>query len=123
MKKIYIMAFVAMLFACNVIADNHNEFRIFTNMNNGKTLTALSKYLNTNNEQNEQLEYLLSLTDKKMKLALSNNNSNAAEKVKWFNLGNAKIILNEEQYKKYLLVLNVTLNSMNDKSVEDIAEN
>jgi len=123
MKKIYIMAFVAMLFACNVIADNHNEFRIFTNMNNAKTLTALSKYLNTNNEQNEQLEYLLSLTDKKMKLALSNNNSNAAEKVKWFNLGNAKIILNEEQYKKYLLVLNVTLNSMNDKSVEDIAEN
>ena len=46
-----------------------------------------------------------------MKSALKSYNEAAADKVLLFNVGNAKSILSDTQYKKYLAVLNLSVNN------------
>ena len=123
MKKTFISALMVLFTVSGTYALDMNEYKVFNKLNNEKTINSLSKYLNVNNEQREQLEYLFDLTDKKMKNAINNEDENAAEKVMWFNLGNAKYILSAEQYKKYLLSLNMTVNTMSEVSDFYVAEN
>jgi len=116
MKKIFILAVIAFSTIYNAAALDLNDYTVFSKLNNEKTLNSLSKYLNADQEQKERLEYVFTLTDKKIKNALTKEDEQAAEQAMWFNLANAKSILSEEQYKKYLVSLNMTLNSMNDNS-------
>jgi hypothetical protein len=46
-----------------------------------------------------------------MKSALKSDNEAAADKVLLFNVGNAKHILSDNQYKKYLAILNLSVNN------------
>jgi len=110
MKKIFVLAILALATASSSFALELNEYKVFYKLNNEKTFASLSRYLNTNNEQEDQLKYVFSLTEKKMKNAIGSENEEAAEKAMWFNLGNAKMILTEEQYKKYLVAINLSVN-------------
>ena len=38
-------------------------------------------------------------------------NNLAAENALYFNLGNVKIVLSEEQYRKYLILINLSVNN------------
>ena len=49
-----------------------------------------------------------------MRTALKTGNETFAENVLLFNVGNAKYILTDSQYKKYLMVLNLSINNEND---------
>lgn len=113
MKKIFMLALLAIATASSSFALELNEYKVFYKLNNEKTFTSLSRYLSTNNEQEEQLRYLFSLTEKKLKSALEKENEAAAEKAMWFNLGNAKLVLTEEQYRKYLVAINLSVNVNN----------
>lgn len=113
MKKIFVLAILALATATSSFALELNEYKVFYKLNNEKTFASLSRYLDTNNEQEDQLKYVFSLTEKKMKNAIDKENEEAAEKAMWFNLGNAKLILTEEQYKKYLVAINLSVNVEN----------
>jgi hypothetical protein len=122
MKKIFIIAVMALLSASATFAFDSNDYKVFKVLNNEKKINSLSKYLNINDEQKEQLTYIFELTDKKLKTALENEDMAAADKVVWFNLGNVKYVLTDEQYKKYLLTVNMTVNTLNNNSEVYTAE-
>jgi hypothetical protein len=54
------------------------------------------------------------MTEQKLDSALKVKNEIEAEKVLNFNLGNVKYILSEEQYKKYLVIVNLSVYNNND---------
>ena len=46
-----------------------------------------------------------------MRAVLKSNDETKINKVLMFNVGNAKYILSDKQYRKYLTVLNLTVNT------------
>lgn len=110
MKKIIVLVIVALATLSSTYALDLYEYKVFYKLNNEKTFNSLTRYLNTNSEQENQLKYVFELTEMKIKNALDKENEVAAEKALWFNLGNAKHILTPEQYKNYLVVINMSVN-------------
>jgi hypothetical protein len=86
-------------------------------MNNSSTFKGLVRYLKADSEQTENLKYIFEVTNNEMQTALKADNEKAAEKAMNFNLGNARNILTSYQYKKYLTIINLTINN---KYEEDI---
>lgn len=90
-----------------------NEYKVFNRLNNESTQKSLTRYLQTSDSQAEMLKIIFKETGIKMNRALNNENETAAEKAMWFNLANARSILTPEQYKKYLIAINLTMHSRN----------
>ena len=111
MKKVLVLVMVAI--ATSAFAINPGSYKAVYKLNNEPTFDALVRYLDVNDNQADQLKYVFQLTENKMKSALKSENELAADKVLLFNVANAKYILSDEQYKKYLVVLNLSVN--NDK--------
>ncbi|MEI8086481.1 MAG: hypothetical protein WCG93_09735 [Paludibacter sp.] len=116
MKKIIVLVMVA--FAANVFAANPSEYSVFSKLNNKATFKSLVIYLNADQEQVDFLEHVLKVTEEEMKSA--GDNENMAENVLNYNLRNSKCILSEEQYKKYLVFVNL---SFNNKSTDFLLSN
>ena len=117
MKKILVAVLVLVASTTSVFAVDTNkyEYEVFNKMNNESTFNGLVRYLEADYDQAEQLGLVFSMTEKKMKSALKDDNEVAAEKAMYFNLGNVKSVLSEEQYKKYLVLINVSVyNNNND---------
>ena len=115
MKKNLGLALMAVLFASNSFAIGLNESKVFNKLNNQSTVNSLSKYLEITNEQKEQLTNIFEQTSIKLSDALNKEDEIAAEKAVWFNLGNAKLILTDIQYRKYLTTINLTINTNNSE--------
>jgi len=111
MKKVLVLVMVAI--ATSAYAINPGNYKTVYKLNNESTFNALTRYLAVDENQADQLKYVFQLTESKMKSALKSENELAADKVLLFNVANAKYILTDEQYKKYLVVLNLSVN--NDK--------
>ena len=111
MKKVLVLVMVAI--ATSAFAINPGNYKTVYKLNNESTFNALTRYLAVDENQADQLKYVSQLTESKMKSALKSENELAADKVLLFNVANAKYILTDEQYKKYLVVLNLSVN--NDK--------
>jgi hypothetical protein len=109
MKKVLVLVMV--VFATSVFAINPTNYKAVYKLNNETTFNSLVRYLNADETQADQLKYVFELTENKMKSALKSENEAAADKVLLFNVGNAKYILSESQYKKYLAVLNLSVNN------------
>lgn len=120
MKKILVVVAVAVAFATNVFASNSDKYDVFTRMNNEYTFNNLVRYLNANYSQSQQLELIFTMTDKKLETALKAENDIDAEKALDFNLGNVKIVLSEEQYKKYLVFVNVSIYNKKDTFLAEL---
>ena len=119
MKKVLVIITVVVAFATSVFAGESSKYTLFSKMNNSKAINGIVQYLEADMDQKSQLQLVLSMTDEKMKLALSEGNEEKAEKALNFNLGNMKILLSEDQYKKYLNLVNV---SVNNEEVTFVAE-
>lgn len=112
MKKIIFMIMVLVAGATTTTkAINPVDCEVFYKLNNETTFNGLMKYLDASGEQEESLKLVFSLTEKKLKDAISNENEGATEKAIDFNVGNVKRALSEEQYKKYLSIINLTINN------------
>ena len=109
MKKVLVLVMV--VFATSAFAINPTNYKAVYKLNNETTFNSLVRYLNADDTQAEQLRYVFELTENKMKSALKSDNEAAADKVLMFNVGNAKYILSDNQYKKYLTVLNLSVNN------------
>ena len=97
--------------AISTYAVNPADYEVFNKLNDNTTFNGLVRYLNADSEQAENLKYVFSVAGNKMEAALKAENEADAEKAINFNLGNAKNILTDYQYKKYLTIINLTINN------------
>ena len=115
MKKILVIVMVLVAGATSTFAMNPTDYEVFYKLNNTSTFNGLVRYLNADSEQAESLKYVFELAENKIKTALKAENEVDAEKAMNFNLANAKDILTPRQYKKYLTIINLTINNKYDE--------
>ena len=108
MKKVLVLVMVTI--ATSAFAINPGNYKAVYKLNNEPTFDALVRYLDVDDTQADQLKYVFQLTENKMKSALKSENELAVDNALLFNVGNAKYILTNNQYKKYLVVLNLSIN-------------
>ena len=111
MKKVLIIIMVA--FSTSAFALKPVNYKAVYKLNNETTFNGLIHYLNADEMQADQLKFLFDLTENKLRSALKTNDDNKINKVLIFNIGNAKYILSDKQYRKYLAVLNLSVNTDN----------
>jgi len=117
MKKILMVILGVVVTATSAFALDTTKYGVFSKLSNENTFYGVVRYLDVDSSQAEKLEVVFSMTEEKMESALNKNNEVAAEKAMYFNLGNVKSVLSDAQYKKYLTLINVTVN--NSKSNAD----
>lgn len=115
MKKIIL--FMAFLFTMNASAIAENEainnveaYSINTNIN------SLVRFLNLSADQVESFESVQKVFEENLKYASYMSGDARKHMVNSsidFDVRNMSYILNKEQYRKYITVLNVTLNNRN----------
>jgi len=108
MKKVLVLVMVTI--ATSAFAINPGNYKAVYKLNNEPTFDALVRYLDVDDTQADQLKYVFQLTENKMKSAMKSENELAVDNALLFNVGNAKYILTNNQYKKYLVVLNLSIN-------------
>ena len=111
MKKVLVLVMLA--FATSMFDVNPTNYKAIYKLNNEITFNSLIDYLNVNDTQIDELKNMFQLSENKMRIALKTGNDMAAEDVLLYNAGNAKYILTYNQYKKYLIVLNLSINDEN----------
>jgi hypothetical protein len=119
MKKILIVVLGLVVSATSAFALDTNKYGVFSILNNESTFYGLVSYLDVDNSQAKELDIVFSMTEDKMASALKENNEVAAEKAMYFNLGNVKSVLSEKQYKKYLAIINATVNNSKSSAYID----
>jgi len=122
MKKIFSLLVILVAFGTSVFGLNQNKYNVFYQLNNTTTFNSLVSYLDVDNDQANDLKSMFSITENKLKSASEINSDSYSERAMFYNLINAKSILSEDQYRKYLIMLNastynekVTLLALNDK--------
>lgn len=109
MKKILVLVMIAFATVTGCFAQNGVKYEMLYQLNTVNTLNSMVRYLKANEEQKDQLIYIFSRTEKKLKKALKNEDFVAANNVLRYNLDNAKYVLTEDQYNKYIAVINVSI--------------
>ena len=117
MKKILTVILGVVVSATSAFALDTTKYGVLSSLSNENTFYGLVRYLDVDSSQSEKLEVVFSMTEEKMESALKKNDEKAAEKAMYFNLGNVKAVLSDAQYRKYLTLINVTVN--NNKSTVD----
>ena len=119
MKKILMVILGVVVTATSAFALDTTKYGVFSSLSNENTFYGLVRYLDVDNSQAEKLEVVFSMTEEKMESALKKNNEAAAEKAMYFNLGNVKSVLSDAQYKKYLTLINATVNNKKSNAYSD----
>lgn len=111
MKRLLTLGFAVMAFGASVFASGNSS--LVEKLNSETTQKAVARYLNVDFRQNEDLKYVFNESAKKMnrELAKGVNADVAHEKAMNFNLANAKAVLSNDQYRKFVTVLNATMNN------------
>ena len=119
MKKILMVIIVALASALATNAMEMKDYNVLYKLNDNTVFNSLVKYLDADDSQADQLSYVFRRTEIKLKNANMQSDLSAAEQAMYFNLGNVKYILSDAQYKKYLIILNVSRISNDDKYIAD----
>jgi len=119
MKKILMVILGVVVTATSAFALDTTKYGVFSKLSNENTFYGVVRYLDVDSSQAEKLEVVFSMTEEKMESALNKNNEVAAEKAMYFNLGNVKSVLSDAQYKKYLTLINVTVNNTKSNADSD----
>ena len=117
MKKVFFsIALMLVVFTTGAFASGN--YAVFYKLNNKSTFNSVMRYLQADYTQANDLQYVFSLTEKRLE-SVKDGDSEAMAKVLRFNLVNAKTVLTPAQYKKYLVLLNV---SVQNQDADFIAE-
>ena len=119
MKKILTVILGLVVTATSAFALDTTKYGVFSTLSNESTFYGLVRYLDVDSSQAEKLDIVFSMTEEKMESALNKNNEAAAEKAMYFNLKNVKFVLSDAQYKKYLTLINVTVNNKKSNAYSD----
>ncbi|ADQ78904.1 hypothetical protein Palpr_0748 [Paludibacter propionicigenes WB4] len=115
MKKILMLVLVLVATSASTFALNPKDYSVFYSLNNKSTFSGIVKYLEADKEQADFLKQIFDETTKELDNATKSNNEKLAESVMKYNLYNAKCVLSQDQYERYLKMLNTF--SYNEKSV------
>lgn len=114
MKKILVLVMVWVACSTATFAFSPSDYNAFYKLNNKAAFTSLVGYIDADQEQVAFLKHVFKVTEEELKAAAKKENEVAANYVLDYNLRNTKCILSEDQYKKYLLFVNLYLNNDND---------
>ena len=110
MKRLFTAVLAIVAFSATSFASNN--YSVLEKLNNDKVFRGLTRYLATTGDQDEKLRFVFEESSKKLR--------KDSDKAMMFNLGNVKAVLTPEQYKKYLVVINMSV--VKDSQTEYIAE-
>jgi hypothetical protein len=117
MKKMMFILVVLVAGVTSTYAINPIESGVFYACNNGPVFNRLMKYLNADDEQADNLKYIVDATESRMKAAEKSKNEVAFDNAVNFNLANVRNILSHSQYIKYLSMINLTITNRNEEGV------
>lgn len=121
MKRLFILA-VALFSLSSISFAADGNYAFLSKLNEKEKFNGLVNYLGADYEQQRYLKEIFELSSQKMEKA-SRSGADSDKEVKRalaFNLANTKSVLSAEQYKKYLIVLNMTsINSNNSALVAE----
>lgn len=121
MKRLFILA-VALFSLSSISFAADGNYAFLSKLNEKEKFSGLVNYLQADYEQQRYLKEIFEISSQKMEKATRSGAESEKEvkKALAFNLANTKNVLSPEQYKKYLIVLNMT--SINSKNNALIAE-
>lgn len=121
MKRLFILA-VALFSLSSISFAADGNYAFLSKLNEKEKFSGLVNYLQADYEQQRYLKEIFEISSQKMEKA-TRSGADADKQVKKalaFNLANTKNVLSAEQYKKYLIVLNMTsINSNNNALVAE----
>lgn len=117
MKKLILA--VAMLLATNITAmaddTNSNEMNMVEAYDINININSLARYLELSEDQIESVDNIQKVFSESLRCAAvsggQESRKNMVRNAIKYDLKNMRYILTEEQYKKYVRILNVTLNN------------
>lgn len=109
MKKILVLVMVLVATSASTFAISPKDYAVFYSLNNKSNFSSLMNYLEADKEQADYLKQVFNVTTQEFENALKTGNDKLAESVLKYNLDNTKCVLSEEQYRKYLNTLNVSI--------------
>lgn len=121
MKRLFILA-VALFSLSSISFAADGNYAFLSKLNEKEKFNGLVNYLGADYEQQRYLKEIFELSSQKMEKA-SRSGADSDKEVRRalaFNLANTKSVLSAEQYKKYLIVLNMT--SINSNNTALVAE-
>ena len=120
MKKILVsVMFFVSLTTMGFATNQGDDYSALHKLNKKEVFTILTGYLNADSEQISFLKNVIQVTDSELNAAEKAQNEKFTENVVNYNLYNAKCVLSEEQYKKYLVFINYYLKNDNLLSVNN----
>lgn len=121
MKKFLITVLVLVAMSTTTFAINPADYGVFYKLNNKSTFNGLVNYLNADKEQADYLKLVFNVTAEELKNALNADNEKVVDNVLNYNLYNTKCILSDNQYKKYLVLINLAINDKaNELQIKDV---
>ncbi|MDH6307661.1 putative membrane protein [Dysgonomonas sp. PFB1-18] len=108
MKRLSILFAAVLLFSISSYAQNGDEYNVLWSLNQKTTQNTVTDYVKASPEQSEQLQKIFYDSTQLLVNALTDNSKNDARKALYYNIANAKSVLSQKQFKKYLEILNIT---------------
>jgi hypothetical protein len=122
MKKVLALLLIALASYGSAYALDLNEYKVFYKLHNETTLKSLSRYLQLNGTQTEKLFIEFRQNETNIRQAIQETNVIAAEEAMNVHLNNMKMLLNDEQYNKFISALNATLEYNRETKYLAVAE-
>ena len=114
MKKMMFLLMVTM--ATSAFSINSKVSGVFSRLNNEATLKYISNYLNADEAQISELESVFFCTEELLKSSEKEESASFAASAVNYNLSSVKSILTSSQYRKYLLLINTSIENI-DKNL------
>ena len=115
MKKILVLVMVLVATSTFTFAIKPSDYKVFYDLNNERTFNRTINYLGADKSQADYLKLVFNVTAEELNSASKTSNEKLAENVVNYNLYNVKCILSENQYNKYLALINLSI--YNDKQI------
>jgi len=119
MKKILVLVLVLVATTTSTFAINPSDYGVFYKLNDKSTFTSVVNYLGADKAQADYMKIVENETATNLQSASKTGDDKLAENAMNYNLYNAKCILSTDQYKKYLVLINLSINN----STHDIIAN
>lgn len=120
MKKVFIMAAIALMATASVKAEEKNQDAVRVDYNINMNVRSLSRCLNLNGEQADVMEYASDMLREEVSRVRFSKEEKKAARLKRaiaHNLSIAHKHLEDKQYRSYLALLNQTLNNKGLNSI------
>lgn len=120
MKKVFIMAAIALMATASVKAEEKNQDAVRVDYNINMNVRALSRCLNLNGEQADVMEYASDMLREEVSRVRFSKEEKKAARLKRsiaHNLSIAHKHLEDKQYRSYLALLNQTFKNKGLNSI------